>query len=352
MDHPWILYGASGTTGALIAEAAARRGHRPLLAGRSAARLAPLADRLGLPWATADAADETALTALVGSAPLTLLAASPFTVTSPRTLRACLAAGVHYLDIANEPAVFEQVYGHDLDARQRNVTLLPGVGFGVTATDTLARHVADLIPQADRLELTYFLYTAGSGPGTRANALSVIADGGLIRRGGLLTKVRLGAGARRATSPGGGHTVFPAPLGDLAAAYRSTGIPDITVETTIDMPPSPARLLLPALQLVARSRTLRRRVAGRTGTSLPAADPDRRTYVRACASAADGRTAEAWLETGEGYAFTAESSIRAVEAVLAGVPAGAYSPGTLLGADFPLDIPGTRRLDRLSTPHT
>jgi hypothetical protein len=60
---------------------------------------------------------------------------------------------------------------------------------------------------------------------------------------------------------------------------------------------------------------------------------------------ADGREVTAWLETGEGYAFTAHSAVRAVEAVLADPVPGAHSPGALLGADFPLDIPGTRRFD-------
>ena len=44
----WLLYGASGYTGRLIAEEAVRRGHRPVLAGRSQEKLEPLADKLGL----------------------------------------------------------------------------------------------------------------------------------------------------------------------------------------------------------------------------------------------------------------------------------------------------------------
>ena len=44
----WLLYGATGYTGVLIAEEAVRRGHRPVLAGRSREKLAPLASRLGL----------------------------------------------------------------------------------------------------------------------------------------------------------------------------------------------------------------------------------------------------------------------------------------------------------------
>jgi short subunit dehydrogenase-like uncharacterized protein len=45
-----MLYGATGYTGVLIAEEAVHRGHKPVLAGRSREKLAPLASWLGLDW--------------------------------------------------------------------------------------------------------------------------------------------------------------------------------------------------------------------------------------------------------------------------------------------------------------
>ena len=41
----WMMYGASGDTGTLIAEEAIRRGHLPLLVGCSAHKMAPLGER-------------------------------------------------------------------------------------------------------------------------------------------------------------------------------------------------------------------------------------------------------------------------------------------------------------------
>lgn len=341
----WVIYGATGTTGALIAEAAVRRGHRPVLAGRSAERLAPLADRLGLRWQAVDLEDGAGLARLAGSAGLVLLAASPFTQSSPRVVRACLEAGAHYLDVANEPGIFEAVYALDEQARSRGLTLLPGAGFGVTATDTLARHVADQLPGATRLEITYALYTAGSGPGTRLNALSLLTSGGLVRRSGQLVSARLGAGARRVTTPAGTTmTAVPVPMGDLSAAYRTTGIGDITVETTTDGPPGLVRAVMPVAAAVAGSRLVSRLAA--RPTARADVDPVRQTFVRARAEDAEGGSVESWLETGEGYLFTAEAAVRAVEAVQAGSSAaGAHTPGALLGPDFALDIPGTRRHD-------
>jgi short subunit dehydrogenase-like uncharacterized protein len=44
----FMIYGANGFTGSLIAAEAARRGMCPLLAGRNADKLRTLADKLGL----------------------------------------------------------------------------------------------------------------------------------------------------------------------------------------------------------------------------------------------------------------------------------------------------------------
>ena len=46
----WLLYGAAGYTGALIAQHAQEHGHRPLLVGRSAPAVTALADKLDLPY--------------------------------------------------------------------------------------------------------------------------------------------------------------------------------------------------------------------------------------------------------------------------------------------------------------
>src|SRR5215468_8335026 len=78
-NKPWMLYGATGRTGSLIAEQAVAVGHRPLLAGRDAGRLAALADRLGLPWVTATPDD---VQRVLGDSQLVLLAAGPFESTS------------------------------------------------------------------------------------------------------------------------------------------------------------------------------------------------------------------------------------------------------------------------------
>ena len=43
MTGPWLLYGANGYTGELVARLAAAKGHRPILAGRRAGEVCALA---------------------------------------------------------------------------------------------------------------------------------------------------------------------------------------------------------------------------------------------------------------------------------------------------------------------
>src|SRR5512133_3775312 len=267
-----MLYGATGRTGTLIAEQAVARGHRPLLAGRNAGRLVPLAERLGLPWVAVTPDD---LHRVLGDSRLVLLAAGPFASTSGPVLDASLRAGVHYLDIANEIGVIERVRG----TRTERITAIPAVGFGTVASDGLARRVADQVPGADRLDLAILLGTAGSSVGARASRMAALADGGRVRRDGRLVQTRLGNGARRLATPVGVRTAVPVPTGDLITSYHTTGISNITVAMMMPILVTAARVLLPALPaLVRASRHLPRR---RNAVALDAPAPAAQSAVSA-----------------------------------------------------------------------
>ena len=58
VNNSWLLYGAYGYTGRLIAQQAKDRGHDPVLAGRSAEKLIPLAEELDLDYKVFDLKDE------------------------------------------------------------------------------------------------------------------------------------------------------------------------------------------------------------------------------------------------------------------------------------------------------
>ena len=60
-------------------------------------------------------------------------------------VEACLAEGVHYLDITGEIPVFEAVFARDAEARERDAALLPGVGFDVVPSDCLAASLVEAL---------------------------------------------------------------------------------------------------------------------------------------------------------------------------------------------------------------
>ena len=318
----WMLYGAAGYTGALIAQHAYKRGHRPVLAGRTAPAITALAQRLDLPHQALALDDPAALNAALAGVDLVLNAAGPFLHTAAPLAEACLAAGVHYLDIGNELQVFRTLYDLDRRARQAGVTIMPGVGFGVVATNCLARHVSDAVGGAAILEIATRAATARQGPGVAATRQQNMPYGGWVRRAGYLEPCPLGSGIITITLPDGPCLIMPLPTGDLEAAFQTTGAADITAYGAV--PGDPA--------------------AGDPQASDPA-PPTYRSFGWARATGPDGATAAAWLQAGESYAFTAAASIRAIEETLARARYGALSPAAAFGADFALTIPGTSRTD-------
>jgi short subunit dehydrogenase-like uncharacterized protein len=320
-SQSWMLYGASGYTGALIARHAHERGHRPLLAGRSTAGITALADQLDLPHRVLTLDDPAALSAALDGVDLVLNAAGPFLHTAAPLAEACLAAGAHYLDIGNELQVFLALYDLDQRAQRAGVAVIPGTGFGVVATNCLARYLSGAVGGAQTLDVAARAATARPGPGIAASVRENLPYGGWTRRAGHLHSQPLGSGMTTIALPDGPCHVMPFPTGDLEAAFQATGAPDITAYSPV--PANPA-----------------------------AADPrtptdDYRSFGWARATGPDGAVAEAVLQAGESYAFTAAASIRAVEETLDRSPRGALSPATAFGVDFTLTIPGTTRIDTM-----
>lgn len=350
MNERWLIYGAYGFSGRLIAEEAVARGHQPVLAGRDPQKLAEVAAALGLearPFALDDGRAVARGLADVGAV---MHAAGPFVHTAAPMRNACLLAGAHYLDITGEFPVFEASFAHDEAAQRAGVAIISGVGFDVVPSDCLACYLAAQMPDAHHLEIAIHGLTRMSA-GTAKSGLR-LARNGLVRRGGALKPYPLGAGTKRARFPDGEQTIMPIPWGDLATAYRSTGIPNITTYMAVPPGAGPimrvagpvagALLSLPPIRTLTAA-ALTRFVTGPDETLRRTG----RSYLWARASDAAGVAREAWLTTLEPYQLTAVMAVRAVERVLAGSHSGALTPAQAFGADFILDAPGTIRHDAL-----
>jgi len=337
----FLIYGANGYTGELIAREAVRRGLHPILGGRSAEKIAPLAKELGLE-ARAFPLDQPKLDGVDA----VLHCAGPFVHTSAPMVRACLDAGAHYLDITGEIAVFEAIMAMNDEAVRAGVTLLPGVGFDVVPTDCLAAMLAARLPDATELELAFYTPRAELSRGTLKTMIESIDEGGAIRRDGTIVRVPPAYDAKEIAFSTGPRMAMTIPWGDVSTAFHSTGIPNIRVYTGAS-PKSVARMrrirfFLPVLGIKPVKRLLQAFVDRRTG---PGAEQRARgrTYLWGRAANASNDVTMT-MTTPEGYAFTVLSALAAVERLLASPKRpGSFTPSKFFGPEFVTTIEGVER---------
>jgi saccharopine dehydrogenase (NAD+, L-lysine-forming) len=335
----WLLYGANGYTGTLIARLAVARGERPVLAGRSAPKVSALAGELGLDHRVFGLADPDGIRRGLEGMTAVAHCAGPFSATAGPMARACVNAGVHYADITGEIEVFEELHGLHDRAKAAGCVLLPGAGFDVVPTDCVAALLAEALPGASRLDLA-FLAGGGPSPGTAKTAVEGMRQGGQARIDGVIKTVPLGWRTVKAGFPSGPRTVTSVPWGDVSTAYYSTGIRDITTYTAV--PPAVMR----ANRALGLDRLLRFGPAARLAQAAAgrAAGPSEQRRARTRAevwgrATAGEQTVHAALTTPNAYDLTADSVLRVITR-LDSVAPGTHTPSTAFGPRYVTELDG------------
>lgn len=345
----WMIYGANGYTGELIAREAARRGLRPVLAGRRRESVEALARSLGLEARAFGLDDATALAGQIRGKDqalgLVLNCAGPFSATAAPMMEACLRAHAHYLDITGEIAVFEQAHSLDARAREAGVVLCPGVGFDVIPTDCVAAALKEALPDATHLALG-FDSRSGFSPGTAKTSVEGLAQGGKVRRDGKIVSVPLAYAVRRIDFGDGEKDAMTIPWGDVSTAYHTTGIANIQVF----VPGSPrmiagarrANWVRPLLGLPWVQALIKARIARTVKGPSEEQRAQMPTFVWGEATNARGQKKTARIRTANGYSLTITGSLAVVEHLMTARPAGgAYTPARLVGADLVTRLPGS-----------
>lgn len=340
----WMIYGAYGYTGELIVREAHARGLRPILAGRSAARVAALAAEFDLPH-RAFPVEAPALED-VG---LVLNCAGPFSATAVPMLQACLLARSHYLDITGEIEVFEYAQSRSADANAAGVVLCPGVGFDVIPTDCVARALAEAMPDATHLALGFETNMAMSA-GTAKTTVEGLARGSKIRRDGNIVTVPMGFRTRRIDFGNGPRTAMALPWGDVSTAFHTTFIPNIEVYAAV--PPAllwgarAGNVLGPLLGLAPVQAALKRRAGAVAG---PDAKARARSpcYVWGEVRNAAGATRTARIRTANAYDVTVQGALAVVQKLLSrnSAEAGSFTPARLCGPGLITELAGSGRLE-------
>lgn len=349
MPHPYLLYGAYGYTGQLIARLAKQKGHNLILAGRDLEKTKALANELGYPYLAFDLNDAKSLDSALAQVRAVLHCAGPFSATAAPMMDACLRHSVHYLDITGEIDVFELAASHHEAAKKAGIVMMPGVGFDVVPSDCLALYLKSLMPTATVLEMGF----QGVSKLSRGTALTMAENmhkGGMVRVDGELKSVPSAYKVREELVNGKLRTFVSIPWGDVSTAYYSTGIPNITIYTGVHPRQVSTMRTLYSLRGVFKLGFVQRYIKNKINKQVKGPDEELRTtgisYLWGEVRDNEGKIRRATIETLEGYQLTSITSIMAIERILSSsMPRGFYTPSMAFGADFIMQVQGTKRND-------
>jgi len=222
--RPIVVFGATGHTGRRVAQRLVAHGERPVLAGRSAQRLAALAAELGgLEWRQADAGRPRSVADALRDGEVIVATVGPFAKWGAAAVHAALAAGSTYLDCTGEPAFLRHVFTELAGpARRAGATLLPALGYDyVPGALAGALALEEAGEDAVRVDVGYFAAgLGGMSAGTAESAVGIalapshaFRDGALreVRTAERVRTFRVGGRERAAVSIGGAeHFTLPA----------------------------------------------------------------------------------------------------------------------------------------------
>ena len=344
-----VVFGATGYTGRMTAEAMVRRGLKPVLAGRSAARLDLLSSELGgLEVGLADVSRPESVRDLVGEGDVIVSAVGPFVDWGDAAADAAVTAGAHYLDCAGEPPFIRRVFDHyGPRASAAGIAMLPAFGYEGVAGNLAGALALRDAGEAVRVDTGYFLTGRPRFPaGTRASLVGAMALPSFAYRDRAIRTVRGGDRYRRLPADGrrrpgvslGGSEHFGLPRSFPALrevnAYLGWFGP-LSRPLHLLSPVGFAALELPWVRAVYQAAAARYVKAARSG---PTPEERARYGSHVVGIAYDARgapVAEAHLCGVDGWDFTAAILAWGAERAAAGAMsgAGALGPVQAFGLD-------------------
>ncbi len=194
-----VVFGATGYTGRHTAEALVRRGQRPVLAARNAARLAELAGDLGgnPDVKVADVSRPETVRALVEEGDVLVATVGPFIKWGAPAAEAAVAAKAHYIDSTGEPPFIRDVFErYGPRAAKAGCGMLTAFGYDwVPGNLAGALALRDAGDAAVRVDIGYFFTGGGGGVsgGTRASTVGMVGAPGFAWRDGAIRTERAAA---------------------------------------------------------------------------------------------------------------------------------------------------------------
>jgi short subunit dehydrogenase-like uncharacterized protein len=344
------VYGSYGYTGKLIVNECRTKNLNVILAGRNEQALKKQSLESGYSYEVVDSGDLKALKVLVLPANVVIHCGGPFRYTAKTMSDACLATGTHYTDITGEYQVFESLSLLDQSAKDAGIMIMPGTGFDVVPSDCLALHLKNRLPSATHLQLAFTMSKGGLSRGTKKSMTEGLGYGSLIRKDGQLTSVPLGSRVMEIDFGAFKSKALNIPWGDIATAWRSTGIPNIEVYNgTTDEMINSAKMSN-YIGWLLRNRWVKN-IMLKQIDKKPAGPSDEkretgRSYLWGKVWDSSGKSATSTLETMSGYALTAKTAVLVAEKILAGnFRIGYQTPAMCYGQDLIMEIDSSKRAD-------
>jgi short subunit dehydrogenase-like uncharacterized protein len=175
-----VLFGATGYTGRLTAEAMVERGLEPVLAARSQPKLDELAAELGgrLETRTADVSDPPTVAALVEHGDVLVTTVGPFARWGQAAAAAATTKAAHYLDSTGEPQFIREVFErYGPAARESRIGMFTAMGYDWVPGNVAGALALDRAGEpATRVDVGYFITGGGARPsgGTAASLAGAI----------------------------------------------------------------------------------------------------------------------------------------------------------------------------------
>lgn len=259
-------------------------------------------------------------------------------------MRACMATGTHYIDLAADRAHVAALVAEDEAAQKAKVMLMAGAGFDFAAADAVAARLAYILPGARAVTLAVKRSAL-----TQAEARALVAalrETGETVKNGQFVPARAGERTLDIDFDKGPETAWLAPWRGEAMAARHRGGYS-TVESYEVLPEKAAKALEPgtfANRLFRRGwglKGLERKLSGGRLTPSAADLKNGRAIVWGEARTPDGQVRRARLETPSPHLYSAEAAVLlARRAAQGGAKPGFQLPSAIGGAALVEEIEG------------
>ena len=236
---------------------------------------------------------------------------------------------------------------YDTTAKEKNIMVMPGVGFDVVPTDCIALQLKNKMPDATHLKLAFASLGGGLSHGTAITMTGKIGEGGTARKNGKIVRKPLGQKGMWVNFGTKKIFVMTIPWGDISTAYTTTGIPNIETYTGIAPKVYRALKFQWAFNWLLRT-SLVRNIIRKKIKAMPAGPSDEQRHKSSSmvwgeVTNASGNKLTASISCLDGYTLTAQSSLLISKKILEGnFKTGYQTPAGWYGENIIMEVPGTK----------